>query len=564
MASRDLQRLGAEYWDWRLECDPVYATFLGDSRWNDRLPDVSGRGRRAEKKRALELRKRLAKIDRAKLSESERASADILDLSLHEVLEEQRHKFYQWSVDQLMGPQVSYLEQVNWFPLRTEKDARDYVKRLDDFPRFMRGYLDNLREGMEEGRVAPRVAVERVVGQLRGIAATPPETSPLAGAIARLERAKIAPKRREALGREILRAVRQSVQPAFASFRSLLEKEYRPREEVGLGALPGGREAYQYRCRIRTTTDLSVEEIHRIGQEELRGIRSEMEAIARRLGHAGDVPSFIAKISADPANQPKSREEVVAIFRAVFERANAALPEWFGILPKRACEIKPIEDFREKDAPAAYYYPADEKGTRSGVYYANTYRPESRLKFNAAALTVHEAVPGHHLQVAIAQEQKGLPPYRRHGMFTAYVEGWALYTERLAEEMGLYASDLERFGMLTYQALRACRLVVDTGMHALGWSRDRAIAAMKEHVAEGENEIVNEIDRYIIWPGQALAYKIGQREIMRLREEAKRELGGRFDIREFHDVVLRNGAVPLTTLGAIVRAWTEAARRRAR
>jgi uncharacterized protein (DUF885 family) len=558
-ASKELEKLGDAYWDWRMELDPVYATFLGDYRRNDRLADVGASGRKAEKARATSLKKELGRIDRAKLTESQQASADILEISLDEVLEEQKHRFWQWNVDQLMGPQVSFFEQVSFHPFRNDKDARDFVARCHALPTLLRDTIANLRAGLAEKRTAPAVAVERVIGQLKSIASTPAAKSPLMGACTRIDAMKSSKKASHK--EELLRAIESSVKPAFAAFLDFLTSEYRGRASVGLGDLPGGLDAYQYRCWIRTTTDLSCRKIHEIGLEELASINEEMTAIARRLGHKGDIPSFIAKVSADPANQPRSREEVLASFRTVFERATKALPKWFGILPKRKCEIKPIESFREQDAPAAYYYPADEAGKRNGIYYANTHKPESRLKFNAAALTVHEAVPGHHLQVSIAQEQKSLPPYRRHGMFTAYIEGWALYTERLAGEMGLYENDLERFGMLTYQALRACRLVVDTGMHALGWSRDRAIKTMTANVAEGANEIANEIDRYIIWPGQALAYKVGQREISRLRASAEASLGPRFDIRSFHDVVLRNGAVPLSSLARIVGTWVESRRK---
>ncbi len=548
-ASGDLAKLGTDYWDWRMESDPVAATFIGDHRFNDRLADISTAGRKKEKSRATELRKRLSTIDRTELGESEQASADILDISLEEIVEEQKHKFWQWNVDQLAGPQVSVFEQVNYHPYRNDKDVRDLVARFDALPGFIRDYISNLREGMKEKRVAPNVAVRRVIGQLKEIESTPTEKSPLAAACDKTKK--------DALKAEVRRAIETSVKPAFGGLLDFLQTEYQGRDAVGLGATPGGLDAYQYRCWIRTTTDLSYRKIHELGLEELEGIRAEMIGIARKLGHKGDIPGFIAKISADPANQPASAADVIACFQAAFERAQKALPKWFGILPKRKCEIKPIESFREKDAPAAYYYPADEAGTRNGIYYANTYKPESRLKFNANALTVHEAVPGHHLQVSIAQEQKSLPPYRRHGFFTAYVEGWALYTERLAVEMGLYQDDLERFGMLTYQALRACRLVVDTGMHAMGWSRQKAIDFMTAHVAESGTEIANEIDRYIIWPGQALAYKIGQREIVRLRAGAEKKLGAAFDIRAFHDVVLRNGAVPLSTLGRIVASWVK-------
>ncbi|HYF00676.1 MAG TPA: DUF885 domain-containing protein, partial [Planctomycetota bacterium] len=332
-----------------------------------------------------------------------------------------------------------------------------------------------------------------------------------------------------------------------------LEEEYLPKartRDLGLGALPGGPAAYAFRIRHHTTLPLSAEEIHRIGLEELRSIQAEMKRIA-----GGDLPSFFATLKADPKNFFSSREELLSTARRDLEACRAALPKWFGRLPRTDCEVKAIEDYREKDSVAAFYYPPDEKLTRKGIYYANTYQPEKRPRFNLRALTVHEAVPGHHLQIALAMEIEGLPRFRRQAGFTAYVEGWGLYSERLADEMGLYEDDLQRFGMLTYQAWRACRLVVDTGLHALGWTREQAVRFFMDNVALTEAEVLNEVDRYLIWPGQALAYMIGKREILALREEARRRLGGRFDIRAFHDLVLRNGAVPLPTLRRLVEAW---------
>jgi uncharacterized protein (DUF885 family) len=280
-----------------------------------------------------------------------------------------------------------------------------------------------------------------------------------------------------------------------------------------------------------------------------------MESIAQKRGHRGDLSSFITKLTGDPANFYTTREEIQDDAERLFQKVKARLPERFGRLPKVGCIVKQIEEYREKDSVAAFYYGPPEDGSRPGVYYINTYHPKSRPRYNMPALTAHEAVPGHHLQIALALELGELPHIRRHGMFTAYVEGWGLYSELVADEMGLYEDDLSRFGMLNYQAWRACRLVVDTGIHAMGWSRDRAIAFLKENVAFSEAEIINEIDRYIIWPGQALAYMIGRREIQALRDESLQALGSRFDIKAFHDEVLRHGALPLSTLRKLIERW---------
>jgi uncharacterized protein (DUF885 family) len=544
-ASRELDRLGRDYWEWRMASSPEWATYRGDHRWNDRLTDVGARGRERGRQALEGFLARLRAIDRAALPGAARVSAEILERELVLGLEEREHAFWQWAVDPMDGPQVTLLELVNSHPFRDAKDMRDFIARIRAIPRHLDDHIANLREGLKEGRVAPKVIVDRVVGQLRAIRGTPPEKLAFADAL----------RKSDAFHEELLEAVASDAKPAFGRLLDFLEKEYRAREAPGLGALPGGEAAYRFRIRWHTTTELPAKEIHEIGLAELRGIQEEMRAIARKLGHDGDLPSFFAKVKGDPANYRASRAELLEHYRAALAKAEAALPEWFSRLPKIPCKVKEIEAYREKDAPTAYYYAADEKRTRDAFFYANLYQPETRPLYSAMALTVHEAVPGHHLQIAIAQELEGLPEFRRSASSTAFVEGWALYTERLADEMGLYATDLERFGMLSYQAWRASRLVVDTGLHAMGWSRERAIRFMLENVADSEQNLTNEVDRYITWPGQALAYKIGQREILALRAEAREKLGERFDIREFHDVVLRNGPVPLPVLGRLVREW---------
>lgn len=531
-AARELQRLSDEAWEATLRENPTYATYLGDFRYNDRLADISETGRARRRTLHEGFLARLGGIDSSSLGENDRVTADILRLQLQTALEEDRHRFWQWDVDQMGGPQVDFPQLLNYHPMT---DVAGLIARFRAFPVWMDQYLDNLRAGVREGRTAMRAAVERVIGQLRSLLATPEDKSPFAAKP------------------ELLPAIRDSVYPAYRKMLGYLEGEYLPKSrarDVGLWALPGGAEAYAFRIRLHTTTDLTAEEIHRIGLEELRQIQAEMRTIAK-----GDLKAFMDRLKADPKNFFSTREDLLASARRELARAGAQLPKWFRRLPKNECEVKPIEDYRERDSVAAFYYPPDEKLTRKGIFYANTFDATSRPRFNMPALAIHEAVPGHHLQIALALEVEGLPRFRRQAGFTAFVEGWGLYSERLGDEMGLYEDDLARFGMLTYQAWRACRLVVDTGLHALKWTREQAIAFFMENVALTETEVLNEVDRYIIWPGQALAYMIGKREIMALREEARRAMGPRFDIRDFHDVVLRNGAIPLTTLRRLVREW---------
>jgi prolyl oligopeptidase len=533
-AEKTLETLCQDYWEYVLRENPTYATYLGDFRYNDRLADISAEGRSRRRVRTLEFLERARALDPATLGEGDRVTADILRLQLEQSLEEEEHKFWQWEVDQMNGPQVDFPQLLNFHP---HDDLRGLEARFRAFPLYIHQYQENLRGGMRDGRLAMRVATERVIGQLRHMLEKPEADSPFA------------------VNSALLPAIRDSVYPAYRTLLAFLETEYLPKaraRDVGLWALPGGEQAYRFRIRLHTTTPYSAQEIHQIGLEELQSIQNEMRAIAKE-----DLKSYVRRLKGDPRNFFGSREELLETARRELERAKAKLPAYFLRLPKNECEVKAIEEYREKDSVAAFYYPPDEKLTRKGIYYANTYDPGSRPRFNLPALTAHEAVPGHHLQIALALEIEGLPRFRRQAGFTAFVEGWGLYSERLGDEMGLYPDDLARFGMLTYQAWRACRLVVDTGIHALHWTREQAIDFFMENVALTQGEVENEVDRYIIWPGQALAYMIGKREIMALREEARRKKGPRFDLREFHDVVLRNGAIPLSTLGRLVRAWAE-------
>jgi prolyl oligopeptidase len=531
--NRDLATLCDDYWEFLMREAPTWATYLGDFRYNDRLADISEAGRARRRAATQGFLARLGRIDVAGLSEADRVTADILRLQLEQALEEERHKFWQWEVDQMFGPQADFPQLMNYHPL---SDEAGLTARFRAFPAFIGQYLDNLRAGVREGRVAMRGAVERVIGQLKEMLAKAPEKSPFAA------KPSLVP------------AVREAVYAGYRAMLDYLEGEYLPKarsKDVGLWALPGGEEAYRFRILYHTTLQATAEEIHRIGLEEVRGIQEEMRRIA-----GPDLKGYMARLKADPKSFFSTREEVIESARREFARADAMLPKWFKRLPRTGCEVKAIEDYREKDSVGAFYYQPDEKLTRKGIYYINTYKPESRPRCNMAALAIHEAVPGHHLQIALALEVEGLPRFRRQSSFTAFIEGWGLYSERLGDEMGLYEDDLSRFGMLTYQAWRAARLVVDTGLHALRWTRQQAIDYFVENVSLSEQEVVNEVDRYIIWPGQALAYMMGKREIMAVREEARKAMGPRFDIREFHDVVLRNGAIPLTTLRRIVRDWS--------
>jgi uncharacterized protein (DUF885 family) len=538
-----LRELAHDYWEGVLRRNPILATFYGDYRYNDRLPNIGPDGRAEEEADLLQIRDRLRKVDGSQLDTEDRITRDMLSLALAAGLDALRYRLDEMVVDQMDGPQVWLQELLNWHPTDTPEHVQELIARYRAFDKFMDDYLDALRDGIRDGRTAQGIAVERVLGQLRATLAAPIDGSPLA-----------MPLRDHPFFEAVVASVREAVYPAFERMRVFLER-YAPRDEPGVWSVTDGAAIYALLTRQHTTTELSPDELHRIGLEDLERIHQEMRAIIRNRGD-GDVSirTFTAKLTRDPANLPASREELVSISEDLLVFAQAALPRAFGHLPHMAIEVKPIEEFREKDAPAAYYFQGSADGTRPAVFYVNTFEPSARPKHTLPALAFHEGLPGHHLQIALAQETEGLPAFRRLSagwLANAFVEGWALYTERLADELGLYDDELARFGMLGYQAWRACRLVVDTGLHHLRWSRQQAIDFFFENVGLTERETVNEVDRYIVWPGQALAYKVGQREIERVRTEQRRRLGDGFDLRAFHDELLRHAAVPLSTLSVI-------------
>ncbi|HEY4001223.1 MAG TPA: DUF885 domain-containing protein [Candidatus Xenobia bacterium] len=546
------QALGAlarEYWDWMLKTNPTMATYLGDRRYDDLLPDISAAGLAAQDHDLARFEQQVTGLTLQ--DEADKLTAELLRLKLRDQRAEIRHGFHEWVLDQLAGPQVWLLELLNYQPLKNDEDLERLTRRYQAFQPYMQGWVANLRDGVKQGRVLPAVILERVLGQLHDLLNTPPNDSPLH------PRNQEGPRFSRTALAACEKAVTEQVYPAYRSLRDFLEDDYPARDTVGLSALPGGAEAYQYRIHAHTTTPLTAAQVHELGIGQVAALEKEMAEVARSVAGTTDIQKFRRSLQDDSEHFYANREDLLDDYRAILTQVEAMLPRWFGRLPASRCDLKPIESFREKDCIAAFYYPPSEDFSRAGVFYVNTYEPGTRPRYHAPALTVHEAVPGHHLQIALAMEQSDLPDFRRHGDFTAYVEGWALYTERLANEMGVYRDALSRFGMLTFQVWRAARLVVDTGLHAMGWSREQAIQYFEDHVGLPSMEIVNEIDRYIMWPGQALAYAVGMNEFLALRRLAEDRLGSRFDIKAFHDEVLRHGALPLSVLRHLVEQYVE-------
>jgi len=549
--ARQVNAVADEYMAALLERNPEQVTFYGvPGGRHDRLTDNSPAALRAWQAREDAWLARMAAMDPAPLDgRAERATYAILRDALESARATRACRGELWPVNQLTGwqsnlPFLAQLQPVGTPELRAQALAR---------ARAVPGYLDNevawLREGIRAGYTTPRVNVRRVLAQVDGILADPAATSPFFSPAARDSTPEFRRELEQVVGAQVLPAVRR--------YRDFLRDVYLPaaREDVAVAANTGGAACYPATIRSFTTLELTPRQVHEMGLRQMDTIQREMRAIARRSFATDDVPALLQRFRTDRQFMFRTREEMVAYARGALDRARREMPKWFGTLPRADVVIEPYPEFQEASAPGGEYFNPSEDGSRPGTYRINTYRPETRSRVGLESTAFHETIPGHHLQGAIAQEQQGSHAIARFLFNSGYAEGWGLYSERLADEMGLFSSDMDRMGLLSNEALRAARLVVDPGMHALGWSREQAVEYMLQHTAESRDAVETEVDRYINWPGQATAYMVGNLEIRRLRAMAERELGPRFDVREFHDVVLGAGSVPLTLLGHNVESW---------
>ena len=560
-AAARLAGLADAYWQAALASNPIAATALGDRRFDDRLDDPSPDAVEAHRGRLGALAANTGAIDPTVLSAKDRVTRSALLAQLERDRALADAGLATWAADPLEGPQVLALSLEAFQPIVTPDQAQAMVARWRAMGPWFDTHGENLRRERAAGRVAVRTPVEKVLDELDGSLAKTDEELPLLAPLA-VAHPGWSPAQRTGFDHDLRAAVRDIVRPALQRYRAILRDEIlpvaRPDDRPGLAHVPGGAAAYEQLIAVHTSLPMRAQEIHEIGLDEVAQIDAELAVSGQRVLGTSDLPSIRRRLRSDPALHFGTRTEVFAKAETALARAREAIPDWFGILPKADCVVTAMGQHEEKHSTIAYYREPAIDGSRPGQYYINTSEPTTRPRYEAEALAFHEAIPGHHLQIAIGQELTDLPDFRRHTGPTAYVEGWGLYTERLSDEMGLYSADMDRIGILSFDAWRACRLVVDTGLHAFGWTRQRAIDFMIDHTALAENNVANEIDRYIVWPGQALAYKLGQREILRLRAEAKRDLGERFDIRGFHDALLGQGAVGLQTLGQIVREWVAA------
>jgi uncharacterized protein (DUF885 family) len=548
-----LDRVAADYWQATLDRYPERATLNGfPGERNGRLTDLSPAAFAAHDARLRELLRATALVDPASLAPPARIDLAMLQASLTRELAASSCHRELWEVNQQAGPQVSLLDLAALQPVASAEERGEVLDRWRAIPAYLDQYSANLTRGLDSGLVAPRINVERVLAQLDRLVGAPLDSSALMAPAHRAHGAEAA-----AFAGQLRPLVKDSIIPALIRYRDLLGQRIlsQARTEVGVSALPGGAACYRALIRVHTSLDLGADELHGIGLEAVAAIRGEMLVIARRQFGTENLDSLIGAIREDPTQGFRTRDEVFQAAQQATQRMEKQLPRLFGRLPSHPLVVERMPAYQEADAPSAYYFPGTPDGARPGRYLVNTYNPGSRPRYTAEVLAFHEGVPGHHLQIALAQEL-ALPDFRRYGDGqTAYVEGWALYTERLAAEAGVYRDDLSRFGMLTFQSWRACRLVVDTGLHALGWTRQEAIDYLLANVPLSRLDIENEVDRYIADPGQALGYMVGQREIFRLREAARQRLGNRFDLRQFHDLILGSGPVTLPLLDSLVSRW---------
>ena len=550
-----LNTIFADYWEDKLKHDPEFASTLGDKRYNDQISDYSVKEVNDALAREQNFLMRLAAIDSAGLSDEEKTSRDLLLRDLAQDQEAADFKEWEMPLDQMGGIHTTYPQLVAQLSFTSVKDYDDWIARLHAIPRAFDQVSANMSIGMDDRRLPPRYLIQKALEQVKSLANQKPEDSPLALPLKNFP-AAIPAAERERIKAEMLDAIAKEVLPAYLRFARFLEVSYIPacREQPGVSALPDGAKYYGFLIRRATTTDLSASQIHQIGLDEVKRDEAEMLAIAQKLGFA-DLKSFRASLKANPRLKGATAEALLDAYRGYLKPMQAKLPSLFGRLPKAPFEVVAIPDYMEKTAPPAYYYASAPDGSRPGRLRINTYNAAERNLYAVEAIAYHEGIPGHHLQISIAHELNGLPEFRKFGGYTAYIEGWALYSERQGKEVGFYQDPYSDYGRLEADIWRAIRLVVDTGVHSQHWTREQMVEYFHDHSAIDEPAVQSEVDRYIGWPGQALAYKVGQMKILELRERAKKALGQQFELKAFHDQVLDAGALPLDVLSDRIDGW---------
>lgn len=550
-----LNQLLQEQWEYTLKNNPETATTLGDLRYNDRWTEFSKNQIEKDKKTTQNFLKRFEAIDSTGFSATDQLNKDLMIYQLKETLKNYDLKLYEMPFNQMWGLHLQFPGFISSIPFNNAKQYQDYIARLKQIPLILEQGIQLAKQGQKDGLMPPKYLIEKVAKQITSIATPAGKDSVFASPLKQFPK-NISKAEQERLSREVLQTIDQNVRPAYQKLGTFIQKDYLPhgRQHEGIWSLPNGDELYRFYLENNTTTSESPENIHQLGLKEVARIEAEMLKIAKAQGF-NDLKSFQQSLKTNPAVFPKSREEILEIYRGYIAQMQPELPKLFGLLPKNKVEVLPVEQYREKEAAGAEYHQGTPDGSRPGQVYVNTGDFSERSKISMEATAYHEAIPGHHMQIDIAQNLPNLPMFRKQPNHTAYIEGWALYAEQLGKDVGFYKDPLSDYGRLSSELFRACRLVVDTGVHYKKWTRQQMIDFMREHSALDEPDIQAETDRYIAIPAQALAYKMGQLKILELRELAKHELGDRFDIKAFHDMVLNAGTLPLNILDARIKNW---------
>jgi uncharacterized protein (DUF885 family) len=544
-----------DYWEDQLRHNPEFASSLGDKRYNDQTSDYSVKAVNDALAREQNFLLKLAAIDPTGLTDQEKISQDLLLRTFE--LDEEDAEFKEWEmpVNQMGGIYSDYPQLAAELDFSTVKDYDDWIARLHALPTAFAQVTENMSIGMEDGRVPPKYLLEKALVQVKDLANQKPEDSPLALPLKNFP-AAIPAAEQERIKTAMLDAIAKEDLPAYTRFARFLEVSYIPagRPNPGIDSLPDGKKYYQFLIKQTTTTNLTADQIHQIGLDEVKKDEAEMLAIAQKLGFQ-DLKSFRESLKSNPKLHPASGDALLDAYRGYLKPMQAKLPELFGTLPKASFEVVPVPEYAEKTSPPAYYQPGTADGSRPGRLFIDTYNATNRNLYAVESIAYHEGIPGHHLQISIAHELTGIPEFRKYQRYTAYTEGWGLYSERLGKDVGFYQDPYSDYGRLEADIWRAIRLVVDTGVHSEGWTREQMVQYFHDHSNVDEPSVQAEVDRYVAWPSQALAYKIGQLKILELRDRAQKALGPKFDIRAFHDQVVDAGALPLDVLEQRIDAW---------
>lgn len=557
--SEKLERFFSTTWQYRLNEFPEFATQVGAPGHDDKWTDISLESFRRRDEELKATHEALLKIRRDKLTEAGQENYDLFLFDLRRDIRGIPFKEYLLPIDQLDGIQQTAPNILGSAPTRSAKDFENRIDRLKALPKRISQTIALMEEGLREGIATPKIVLKEVPVQVQSLIPQDPFKSPLLLSFSEIP--KYIPKDiQNRLRAEAQRVYRDEVVPALQTLHDYLSTQYIPkcRESIGFSELPHGKEWYDFEVYALTTTSMTPEQIHELGLAEVKRIRTELEQVMREVHFKGSFKRFTHFLGTDPRFFFNKPEDLITAYRDIAKRIDPELPKLFGKLPRNTYGVKPVPSFMEKSQPAAYYEPGALQAGRAGYFFANTYKIKSRPKWEMEALTAHEAVPGHHFQVSLAQELDSVPDFRKTPEYNAYVEGWGLYSESLGAELGLYKDPYSHSGQLINEMWRSVRLVVDTGIHALGWSRSQAIQYFSANSSKNEHEVAVEVDRYMVWPGQALSYKIGELKFKELRKRAKAQLGDRFDIRAFHDVLLGSGALPLSLVEKKVDAWISA------